>query len=127
MTFATPLYALLGLLGLVPLAFAWLRLRSGNALRAELGLAAPLRPQRLRRPLALAALFALLAAAAAQPAIRSQHELSARSDAQLFVVLDNSRSMLASPGRNGPSRAHRALGFARRLHAALPDVPIALG
>jgi hypothetical protein len=126
-TFATPWYALLGLLGLVPLAVSWQRLRTGEVLRAELGLAAPPAARRLRRPLAIAALFALLGLAAAQPAIRSQHEQVARADAQLFVVLDNSRSMLASPGANGPSRALRALAFTRRLHAALPDVPIGLG
>jgi hypothetical protein len=127
MTFATPWYALLGLAGLVPLALAWQRLRAGDALRAELGLAAPRRTQRFARLVVLAALFALLAAAAAQPAIRSQQERVARSDAQLLLVLDNSRSMLASKGPAGPSRAARALAFARRLHAALPDVPVGVG
>jgi hypothetical protein len=126
-TFATPWYAFLGLVGLLPLGVAWQRLRAGDALRAELALAAPSGLRRLVRPLALAALFALLGAAAAQPAVRSQKEHAARSDAELFVVIDNSRSMLASTGPNGASRAARAVAFTRRLHAALPDVAIGIG
>jgi hypothetical protein len=126
-TFATPWYALLAFAGLLPLALAWQRLRTGAHLRAELGLAAPERSRRLLRPLALAAFFALVGAAAAQPAVRSQQERVARSDAELFVVLDNSRSMLASRGVNGTTRAARARAFTVRLHEALPDVPIGLG
>jgi hypothetical protein len=59
--------------------------------------------------------------------VRSQQERAARTDAQLFVVIDNSRSMLASKGANGPSRAARALAFTRRLHATFPNLAIGVG
>jgi hypothetical protein len=126
-TFATPWFGLLGLVGLVPLALALERLRTGAALRAELGLAAPGRLRRAARPLGIVGLFAVVAVTATQPALRSQQERVARSDAQIFLVIDNSRSMLASRGPNGVPRYARALAFARRLHAAQPEVPIGIG
>jgi hypothetical protein len=59
--------------------------------------------------------------------VRSQQQRTARSDAQLFVVVDNSRSMLASRGPAGAPRYARALAFARRLHAAEPELPAGVG
>jgi hypothetical protein len=122
-SFGTPWYALLGLVGLLPVAVALQRLRAAEALRAELGLAPPPRARRLLRVVAVALVFVLGAAAAAQPAVRTDHRRTARADAELLLVLDDSRSMLASSGRGGRPRYARALAFARRLHAAFPEVP----
>ena len=119
--FATPLAALAALAGLVPISVALLRSRRAAGVRRVLGLPDPTRPAQFARPLALAAAFALLGLAAAQPSLTRQRERSVRTDAEMFVVLDNSRSMLASsPGT--PPRYRRAAVFALRLRGALPEL-----
>ncbi len=123
---ATPSAALGALVGLVPLAVAVARLRRARKVRRALDLAEPGAAAKLARPLALACAFGLLGLAAAQPSIRRQHERVARSDAELVVVLDSSRSMLAAAGPNEPARYQRAVAFAHRLHAALPQVPMGI-
>jgi hypothetical protein len=121
--FATPAAALVALVGLVPVAIALVRERRAGALRRELELADPPAGRRLARPLALACAFALLGLAAAQPSLVQQRERVARTDAQMLVVLDNSRSMLASVRRGSPPRYRRAAAFAAGLRSALPEVP----
>jgi hypothetical protein len=123
MTFVTPWYALLGLAAVVPLAVAFQRLRAAAALREELGLPAPPLGRQLVRPLAVASIFALVAAAAAQPAVRTEQHRTARTDAEIFIAIDNSRSMLASRGLTGAPRYLRALRFTRRVHQAFRQVP----
>jgi hypothetical protein len=121
--FATPLAALAGLVGLVPVAVALVRSRRADGLRRALGLDDPTLPSRLARPLALGCAFALLGLAAAQPVLVRQRERLARTDAQMLVVLDNSRSMLALAGRRSEPRYRRAQAFAFRLRAAFPQLP----
>ena len=121
--FATPLAALAGLVGLVPIAVAFVRSGQARVVRQLLGLPEPALPSRLARPLALGCAFALLGLAAAQPSLVRQRERLARTDAQMLVVLDNSRSMLASAGARSEPRYRRAAAFAHRLRAAFPEVP----
>jgi hypothetical protein len=121
--FATPLAALAGLVGLVPIAVAFVRSRQARGLRRLLGLPEPALPSRLARPLALGCAFALLGLAAAQPSLVRQREQLARTDAQMLVVLDNSRSMLASAGARSEPRYRRAAVFAHRLRAEFREVP----
>lgn len=121
-TFAAPLAALAGLAGAVPIAVAFLRERRAAGLRGELGLAAPPLRTLLARPAALACAFALLGLAAARPSVQMQQQRLVRTDAQLLVAIDNSRSMLASPAPHRSPRYRRALLFARRLRLALPRV-----
>lgn len=126
-TFAAPLVALAGLAGAVPIAVALLRERRAAALRAELDLAPPPLRTRVARPAALACAFALLGLTAARPSVRTDGQRLVRSDAQLFVVIDNSRSMLAAPSAHGAPRYRRALEFAQRLHDALPQLAAGIG
>ena len=119
---AHPAALLLALVALLPLAVAASRGRTAQRLRAGLGLAAPRLRDRLARPALLACAFVLLALALAQPSLARSHAQRVRADAQLLVVLDNSRSMLAAPP-GGRTRAARAASFALRLADALPDVP----
>lgn len=126
-TFAAPLVALAGLAGAVPIAMALLRERRAAALRAELDLAPPPLRTRVARPAALACAFALLGLAAARPSVRTDGQRLVRSDAQLFVVIDNSRSMLAAPSAHGAPRYRRALEFAQRLRDALPQLAAGIG
>ncbi|HEX7526703.1 MAG TPA: hypothetical protein VF327_10370 [Gaiellaceae bacterium] len=127
LTFAHPLAALSALAGIVPLAVALLRLRTGRRVRRRLDLPEPPLYALLARPVALACLFGLLGLAAARPALRLQHERTTRTDVQVVVALDSSRSMLAAfaPGR--AERWQRARAFAHRLQAELPGVPMGLG
>jgi hypothetical protein len=126
LTVAAPTAVLAALIGLVPIAVALFRLRTDRRVQRELELAVPPAAARLARPAALACVFGMLGLAAAQPAVRLEHTRVARSDAEIVVVLDSSRSMLASEGPNRPARYLRAVAFAHRLHAALPDVPTGL-
>jgi hypothetical protein len=124
--FATPLAALAALAGLMPVAVGLVRSRQARRLTHELGLPEPSVGSRIGRPLALGSAFALLGLAAAQPSLARQHERLVRTDAQMLVVLDTSRSMLASLGRYTPTRYERAVAFARRLHAELPELATGL-
>lgn len=118
----TPLGALVGLAALVPLAAAALRERRFARVRAELGLEPPPRPH-LARATAVLALFALLAAAAAQPVLVQRDDVVARTDAELFVLVDVSRSMLASASPGSSTRFERAVRLALRVRTELADVP----
>jgi hypothetical protein len=126
-TFGHPEAALVALVGLVPVVVSLARARAAERLRSELGLpGSPLRGW-LARPVALTCAFALLGLAIAQPSIRRQHERLARTDAQLLLLLDTSRSMLAASLPAGQPRYRRAAAFARRLQAALPELAVGLG
>jgi len=120
--FATPAAALAALAGLVPVVVALVRSRRARALRRELGLPEPPAASRLARPLALGFAFALLGLAAAQPSLARQRARLVRTDVQMLVVLDTSRSMLASLRPDALPRYRRAAAFAHRLHAALPEL-----
>jgi hypothetical protein len=122
--FLTPRGALLGLLVLLPLA-AFLA-ASGRATRMRSALGVPALPERARLvPLAaLVALGVLLGLAAAQPVVERTGQRKVRSDAEAFVVLDISRSMLARQGVEGRMRIERAKSAAEALRATLPDVKV---
>lgn len=122
LVFLSPLGALVGLAAPLPLAAAALRERRLGAVRRALGLAAPGRGV-FAGALAAAAAVALLALAAAQPALSRSSGTALRTDAEAYVVLDDSRSMAAVGRRGGPTRLERARELALRLRDALPDVP----
>jgi hypothetical protein len=126
LAFLTPLGALLGALAIVPLGAYVLRQRRARRIRAALGLAAPPLASRVPFLLALAAVPALLGLAAAQPVLESDRERLERTDAEAWVVLDTSRSMLASSGAGSPTRFDRARGLALRLATELPEVRLGL-
>lgn len=121
----TPLGGLLVLGVVVPLGALFLVRRHGRRVRALLGLADP--PVRsLLLPLgALLAVGAFLGAASAQPVIQRTTKLERRTDAEVFVVLDTSRSMLARSGSSA-TRIERAKAAARELRRAIPEVPVGI-
>ena len=122
----TPLGTLVVLALAVPAAAVLASAARGRRVAAEVGLApAPWRAH--VRPLAVATLVcALLALAAAQPALTTRDERLARTASQVFFVLDVSRSMRAAAGPGEPTRLARARTAAARLRAAVPDVPAGL-
>jgi hypothetical protein len=123
LTFLTPLGALVLVGVLVPLGALLAVRRRAERVRGTVGLP----PTRLRRLLApLAALLAtggLFALAAAQPVLERTSTLRVRTDAEAFVVLDVSRSMLAQADASSPMRIERAKAAASELRARLADVP----
>jgi hypothetical protein len=64
----------------------------------------------------------LVGLAAAQPVIEWARTLGTRTDAECFVVVDLSRSMLARDDSGSPTRLERAKAVAIDLRAALPEV-----
>ena len=124
--FLTPLGALFALTLLVPLAVFALRERRARTVRAALGLAQ--RPLRSLAPLAaaLAAVPCLLALAAMQPIVETSRTIEERTDAEVFVVVDVSRSMLASARSGSATRLERAQAQAEELRGRLPGVPVGI-
>jgi hypothetical protein len=123
LTFLTPLGGLAVLAAVVPAAAVLASSAAGRRAARTLGL----RPARWRTavgPLGLATLVcALLGLAAAQPALTSTDEQRARTESELFFVVDVSRSMRAAAGPREPTRLARARAVVARLRAAVPDVP----
>jgi hypothetical protein len=126
LTILTPLGALLALGLAVPLV-ALLRARHKAAhAREELGVSEP-RTRSLALPLGgLVVGGMLLGLAAAQPVFEWTSDRSVRTDAEAFVVLDVSRSMLAQQDLETPSRIDRAKAAATTLRASLLDVPVGI-
>ena len=122
----TPLGALLALGVLVPLAaLRRIRRRAGN-MRTTLGVRQP-RRRGLLLPVAGFALGgALLALAATQPVLEWTHDRTVRTDAEAFVVVDVSRSMLAQDTLDSPMRIERAKVAAEEIRRALPDVKVGI-
>jgi len=122
--FLTPLGALFAVTLLVPLAVLVLRERHARAVRTALGL--DHRPLRALVPLAgaLAAASCLLALAAMQPIVETTRTIDERTDAEVFVVADVSRSMLASARPGSPTRLERVQARAEELREQLPGVPV---
>jgi hypothetical protein len=123
-TFLTPRAAFLALLALVPLAaFVLASLRVERA-RRLLRLTPPGEAQLVRHAVLIMIPVLLLTLAAMQPAVRSHASVRARTDAAAFIVLDTSRSMLASPTPGGSSRLAEAKQVALELEEHLPGVPL---
>lgn len=125
-SFLTPLGALLAVLVLAPLAVFLLRERRARRIRRLLGLGGPGLRARLPVVLSLAAVPGLLGLAAAQPILEADRMRLERTDAEVFVALDISRSMLAAAGPDAPTRFERARELTLSLSAALGDVPLGL-
>lgn len=125
-SFLTPIAALFVLLAAVPLAVFWGRQRRADAVRSALRLGRPERRSWVALAACLAAVPVLVGVAAAQPVITSARTVPQRSDAEVFVVVDTSRSMLASEASGQPTRFERARDEAIELQAALPGVPVGI-
>jgi hypothetical protein len=122
-TFLSPLAALVALAVVLPLgAYALLELRS-RRVSDRIGLRLPPIRSRIGIPAALAFLAAFLGIAAAQPVISGTRSHTGRSDAQVYVLFDVSRSMLARSSAGAPDRLQRAKQLAESLRHGVPDVP----
>jgi hypothetical protein len=125
-TLLTPPGALFVLAALVPLVVLRNRERRLRRIRTALGLDEPPPVSRVSLGLALAAVCGLVALAAAQPVIATNRVLAERTDAQVFLVLDTSRSMLASAKPGAATRFDRSRVIAQELAERLPEIPVGL-
>ncbi len=123
--FLTPLGWLILLAALVPVAAAAVRSRRDARIRRRIGLPGPGRAGMAASIAAPLLAVTLLAAASARPAVQKKGTRHLRTDAQVFFVLDTTRSMLAQrPHR--PSRYRRAVAATEHLRSALGDIPAGL-
>ena len=122
----TPAAAAVALLVAAPLAAFLLADRRRAAVRRVFGAATPDRRARIAVPVAFVLLAALCGLAAAQPVLDLPRGRSERTDAEAFVVIDVTRSMLASRGRGEDTRLDRAKAFARDLQRELPEIRLGL-
>jgi hypothetical protein len=121
--FLSPLGWLVACAALLPIVAAMVRDRRERRVRAALGLLAPGSRTRFATAAAAVLAVACLAAATAKPAIRTSGAGRLRTDAQVYFLVDISRSMVARHGQHGRTRFARALSAAAKIRAGLADVP----
>lgn len=126
LTFLTPLGGAFAVTALVLVGVWLVRLRQLRKARSALGLKEPALGTLLVPVIALAAVPCLLGIAATQPVIETNRTLPQRTDAQAFVLMDISRSMLASERSGGPHRLDRARQIAEKVADEIPELPIGL-
>jgi hypothetical protein len=125
-SFLTPVALVFGLLAAVPLAVFMGRRRRIEQVRTALGLKDGAGRSWLVLALCLAAVPVLVGVAAAQPVITSARTVPQRSDVEVLVVVDTSRSMLASAGPGEQRRFQRAQDDVIALQDQLREVPLGL-
>lgn len=126
LSFLTPLGALVALATLVPVLAVLLVRRRARILRRALDLD---EPRRRRIAVALSSVViagALVGLAAAQPILERPVSRIVRTDTEVFVVLDVSRSMLAQDSVTSPTRMERAKAAASAIRVALPTVEVGI-
>jgi hypothetical protein len=122
LTFLTPVAALVGLVGALPLAAWALGRRRGARTARALELPTGVHGDWIA-PGALVLLSALLALAAAQPVRAHTVKREVRTDAAALYVIDTSLSMRAASSAHAPDRLAQARRIALAMQAALPDIP----
>ena len=123
-SFLTPLAALVGVVGgLAVYALVAARRRSG-ATAASLGLPAAGRRATLVDLGLIALVSGLVALAAAQPVVARSEPTRGREGAEVLVVMDVTRSMLARRAPSEPTRLDRARAVAKRLRNAIPETRV---
>jgi hypothetical protein len=124
--FLTPAGGLLALAAVLTLAVYLERERRAARVRVTLQLVSPARRSQVSLVCSLALVPLLLGLAAAQPVVESTRARSERTDAEVFVALDSSRSMLASTRAGSATRIERAAALVNWLSRSLPEVPVGL-
>jgi hypothetical protein len=125
-SFLTPWALLFGLSSLATATAFFAGERRARRVRTRIGASAPPLISTLPRLGALIAVPALLAIAAGQPVVERTTIRSESRGAEMIIVLDTSRSMLASSSSTGIDRLDRAKNEALRLQRDFPQVRIGL-
>jgi von Willebrand factor type A domain len=124
--FASPAAALLALAALIPLA-ALLAVRTrARGIRQVLRLPEPTKRAQRVPLIALGVAGALIGIAAAQPVLQRDADRLVRTDAEAWVILDTTRSMLAQENPDSRMRLDRAKAGAQAVKDSLPNVPVGI-
>lgn len=124
MVFLTPLGAVLAVGVILPLLALVLIRRRARVVRQRVGLPRS-RGRSVAVPLAaLLGMAALLGLAAAQPVLEETSIRRVRTDAEVFFVVDVSRSMLAQAGEGSQTRIDRARVAAAELRGRLSNARV---
>jgi len=126
LSFATPWGAVIAFAGAAALIAVAAGEQRVRRLCRLLGLRPPSGRPSLAVGAALAAITLLLALAAAQPVVASEQNKNGRTDAEVFVILDVSRSMGAAVTPRSPTRLQRARRDAKALRGLLPGIPMGI-
>ena len=126
LVFLTPVGAVLAIGVLLPLTALYFIHRRAQRVRGSLELSRPSARHLFVAVGAVIAAGAFLGVAAAQPVLQRTSTLRTRTDAEVFVVVDISRSMLARHDAGSPARIARAKVFASLLRASIPEVPVGI-
>jgi hypothetical protein len=122
--FLTPLGAVLALGALVPLLALVAVRRRANRVRRVVGVPR-ISMRRVLVPLAaLGVAGVLLGAAAAQPVLQRTSTRVVRTDVEVYVVFDVSRSMLARSSPGARTRLARSKRAASDIRHSLPEFPV---
>jgi hypothetical protein len=121
--FLTPLGWLVACAALLPAGAALVRDRREQRVGRALGLLRPSAGARFAGAIAAVVAVLLLAAATARPAVQTSGVAQLRTDAQVYFLIDISRSMLARRGPRGETRFARALAAAGTIRSGLAGIP----
>lgn len=121
--FLTPAAMLLAVGALIPVALLLDGESRADRVRVALGLRKPVSSGRRLLVGSIVAVALLLGFAAAQPVVAVNGSSESRRDAEVWFVLDTSRSMLASNTLETPTRFDRARHDAREIRRELRKVP----
>jgi hypothetical protein len=127
LVFLTPVGGLVAAAGILTLVAYAVGSRRVRAVRSTLHLEPPSRRREWTHVVALAAVPLLLALVAMQPVWRTTTARRVRTDAQVYVAVDTSRSMLAAAAPGAPTRLDRAKEEAIAIRAALPGFAVGVG
>src|SRR5262249_13437879 len=108
-SFLTPLNALFAVRAGIALAPLWLPQAHVERVGSLFSLLPTRRRELVGVVVALAVLPMLVGVAAAQPVVVRHHVHGERSDAQVFLVFDTSRSMSARQNLDAPTRLERSI------------------
>jgi hypothetical protein len=126
LVFLTPVGGLLALGVVLPVVAFLVVRRRARSVRSALGLTEPRRRRILVALGAVIAAGALLGVAAAQPVVEQTTTLRTRTDAEAWIVLDVSRSMLAQRSPDSRTRFERAKAAAGALRSSLGDIRVGI-
>lgn len=127
LVFLTPLGALVAVAAVLTLTAYLAGSRRVSGIRAALGLEPPFRRREWSFVAALVAVPLLIALVAMQPTWQTGEHRLVRTDAQVYIVIDTSRSMLASAGPASPTRLDRSKEAAIAIRAALHEFAAGAG
>ena len=122
----TPWAAAVAVVAVVPVAAFLVTRHRAAVVRRAVDLGPPARGRATWTLAMLVLSIGLLALAAAQPVVASHEESKVRRDADVFIVIDTSRSMLAASDAGAPTRFERATAIAKRLRDATPTAAVGI-